>query len=190
MRHIRLTLLIAAGCVTIACAEQSARLELPVGRAAEIVHEWEAVTSLSSGAHVMVTIDGGRVIDSVFLGADNDGLYLQSSAGHDRLARTSVVSVVQIRSNADRGAKSGLAIGGVLGGAVAIASNMVFWPVLLIDPALFAGIGAAGGALEHRQVVVYERWAGFDGFEGFEGFEGFAGAAVRRPRALLQRSQQ
>jgi hypothetical protein len=154
MRQILALALI--GLMTTACAT-GAGVELPRGEAAALVHDWMAVRRLERTTHVLVEVDTDGIVDGEVYWVTPDYLELDVETGRVHVDRASVARVVTVENNAKTGAKQGAVVGLILGGLVFATSGGAFWPPLLFDPPLLAGLGAAGGAFAHRQVLVYER---------------------------------
>jgi hypothetical protein len=144
------------GLTTTGCATGSG-VELPTGEAAALIHDWMAVQRLERTTHVLVELDPDGILDGEVYWVTADYLELDVETGRVHVDRASVARVVTIKNNAKTGAKQGAVIGLIIGGVVFVTSGGAFWPPLLFDPPLLAGLGAAGGALAHRQVLVYER---------------------------------
>ncbi|HET9762744.1 MAG TPA: hypothetical protein VFR50_04480 [Casimicrobiaceae bacterium] len=122
-----------------------------------MVHDWTAVQRLASDAHVLVEVDARGIIDGRVFDVSVDQLRLFARTGLVATDRPQVVRVVTLGNHARTGAKQGAVIGLIIGGLVFAASRGAFWFPLVVDPPLLAGLGAAGGALAPRQVLVYER---------------------------------
>ena len=152
----RILALALIGAMTTACGTGSG-LELPMGEAAALIHDWTAVQRLDRTTHVLVEVDADGVLDGHVSSVTPDYLELDVETRLVHLDRTDVARVVTVGNNAKRGAKQGAAVGLIIGGLVFAATGGTFWPPLLFDPPLLAGLGAAGGAFAHTQVLVYER---------------------------------
>jgi len=160
MRTVVAWLLI--GCLAGAgCAEPSSTIEIPTGRAAQVMHRWDAVLALPFGQHVVLSADGGVVVDGAIGAVTASSVQVIRKAGDATVFdRAAVVRVVRVGTRAAQEAKTGLVIGVALGGLLTAASHGFFWFTLFTDPAMFAGMYAIRGAMERRQVLVYERMSG------------------------------
>lgn len=152
----KLLALVLIGLMTTGCAAGSG-VELPTGEAGAIVHEWTSVLNLEPNARILVEADARGIIDGRMFDVSPDQLRLITNTGLAAVERAHVARVVAIKNHATTGAKQGAMIGVLIGGLVVATSGGEFWFPLVVDPPLLAGLGAAGGALAHRQVLVYER---------------------------------
>ena len=152
----RILALALLGLTTTGCATESG-VELPTGEAGAIVHDWTAVLNLEPNARILVEADARGIIDGRMFDVSPDQIRLITKTGLAVMDRTHVARVVAIKNHAKTGAKQGAMIGVLIGGLVVAASGGEFWFPLVVDPPLLAGLGAAGGALAHRQLLVYER---------------------------------
>jgi hypothetical protein len=132
-------------------------IEMPTGDAARVVNVWGGLTRLPPGTEVVVTLDAGAIVDGPIVAATEFGLDIARPGGRMTLTRESVVRVVQITSKSGIYAKQGAVIGLLLGGLVAVLTKGKLWQGLVVEPPLYAGIGAAAGSFEQRQVLVYQR---------------------------------
>ncbi len=152
----RVLTLALIGSMTTGCATGSG-IELPMGQTAAMIHDWMAVRRLERTTHVLVEVDSNGILDGEVYWVTPDYLELDVETGRAHVDRPHVARVVTVSNNAKTGAKQGAVIGLILGGVVFVASSGTLWLPLLTDPPLLGGIGAAAGAVSHRQVLVYER---------------------------------
>ncbi len=154
--------LIACGLVlamtTTGCARAMIDgIEMPTGDAAQVVNQWSALTRLPVGTTVVATLDSSAIIDGAVVVATETGLDLARPGGRTVLARESVLRVVRITSKAARGAEGGAALGFLLAALLTAVTKGRGWPALLLEPPVYAAVGATGGAFMQRQVLVYQR---------------------------------
>jgi len=121
------------------------------------VRAWDAVTRLAPGTHVLVAADAAGVLDGVVLAADDTGLSLAAGGGLTVVRRDEVESIHRVGTLAGVDARRGLTVGIGIGLAIVAATRGRWWGPALWDPPLLAGLGAFIGALNHGDVLVYER---------------------------------
>jgi hypothetical protein len=160
MRRVMASVL-AVVLASTGCAGEVGRaslgVQLPMGEAADRLRDWDVLRRQPSGAHLLVALDTGRLVDARLDSAGDDGLTVLRGGMAERLPRNQVVRVIRVESMSAVHAKQGASAGLLLGGLITISVGLGLWFTLLTDPAIFAGFGALTGIGEHRQILVYER---------------------------------